>query len=572
MGKDLFASRELLTSAQMRALENHAMATGLATGLALMERAGAAVAQEIRLRWPVPGRVVVLCGPGNNGGDGYVVARLLDEAGWQVRVLGLETAPGPDAAEMKRRWRERGGIEALTVEGLRREEADLTVDAIFGTGLTRPPEGEIAALLRDLGNAARDGHAVSQPLVAVDAPSGLCLDSGAVLGARRGADAGAPHARLTVTFDSPRRGHVLELGPALCGELVIADIGLARQGRVAPFGAIAPPIALMSGPRFAAEQAFESHFGHDELCRNLLTKSATGHKFSHGHALILAGGLGQGGAARLSAKAALRVGAGLVTLAPPTEALGEHALPPDALMRRAVDGPEDLLHRLEDKRITAALLGPGSGIERAAALLSALLETGRPTVLDADALTALSRRAEPLAGLHPGCVLTPHLGEFARLFPDLAEKLRGPVLPASPPPEDMAAALAWHAALKADQAALAAMRGPLYSKLDAVCEAAARAGCTVLLKGADTVIAGPDGPPFVQASSYDAAAPWLATAGSGDVLAGIILGAMARGSGPYRGARIGAALHAAAARSFGPGLIADDLPDTLPKVFHTLAI
>lgn len=537
MGSNVFQSRPILTSAQMRRLEGQAMDTGLASGAQLMERAGAAVAGEIRLRWPKPARVCVLCGPGNNGGDGYVVARQLHQAGWQVRVLGMDQPAPPDAALMKRLWLETGPVEELTTCNLRRLDADLYVDAIFGTGLTRPVTGALLDLLHHLG----DRQHFAGRLVAIDGPSGMCMDSGQMLGWPRGQHDHAPQARLTVTFDSPRPGHVLASGPELCGQLVVAAIGLEPLRRPAVLG----PMAMLGGPSFATAVPRDSAPGQGTALG--LGKWATGHKFSHGHALIVAGGAGQGGAARLAAKAALRVGAGLVTLAPPTEAMAEHALPPDALMRRAVDGPQDLAARLEDPRLTAVLLGPGCGIERAGALLPALLAAARGCVLDADALTALSRRKEALAGLHPVCVLTPHLGEFARLFPDIAGKLSGPQ-----PPETM--------------------RGPLYSKLDAVSEAAARAGCTILLKGPDTVIAGPDGRAFIQASSYDAAVPWLATAGSGDVLAGIIAGLMARGWAAFDAAAQGAALHAEAGRSFGPGLIADDLPRQLPVVFRGLGL
>lgn len=570
MGNNIFSSRTLLTGAQMRALEQDAIDRGVATGLQLMERAGEAVAGQIRLRWPKRGRVTVMCGPGNNGGDGYVVARLLHEAGWQVRVLGMENTPPPDAAEMKRRWLEIGPVEALTEDVLSRASADVYVDAIFGTGLTRPLEGELLHIMDYLGGSGGDWGFYSKRLVAIDGPSGLCLDSGRMLG--RSADTlFSPHAALTVTFDSPRVGHVLAQGPELCGKLVVADIGLnwPRWGRNPPLHPGQVP--RVSGPSFARESEADNLGG---ITLGWLAKRADGHKFSHGHALVVAGGAGQGGAARLAARAALRVGAGLVTIAPPTDALAEHALPPDALMRRAVDGPDDLAQRLEDKRITAVLLGPGCGIERAAALLPTLLESKRRCVLDADALTALSRRAAPLEGLHGNCVLTPHLGEFARLFPDIAERFIGP-LPTEKPARGQGAASEWTSSprdMAAYHNALAEMRGPLYSKLDAVRDAAKRAGCVILLKGPDTVIADANGAAHVQSSAYDAAAPWLATAGSGDVLAGIIAGLMARGEPSWQAACTGAALHAAAARRFGPGLIADDLPDALPGVFRELGL
>ncbi len=538
MGRDLFASRIVLRSAQMRALENLAIVGGLASGASLMERAGRAVTGEITRRWPKAGRVTVLCGPGNNGGDGYVIARLLLEAGWQLRVLGLEGAAPADAAGMRDQWRARGAVLSLSLAGLQAEATpDLYVDAIFGTGLSRPVTGEMAAILREL--ARRVDGAGAPPLVAVDGPSGLCLDSGVNLVRSEGDGLGLPRAQLTVTFDSPRPGHLLELGPAFCGDLVVGDIGLAGLRGQILIGQGEPPLARMGGPSFARE---EGAVGAGSEAVSLLAKTTSGHKFTYGHVLVLAGGSGQGGAARLSAKAALRIGAGLVTLAPPSEALSEHARPPDALMRIGIDRPEELQNRLSDPRISAIVLGPGCGIARAAQLLPVVLASERNAVLDADALTAMAQRPNPLEGLHPGCVLTPHFGEFARIFPDLAARLNRE----SP-----------HI-------------GPIHSRLDVVAEAAARAGCTVLLKGADSVIAAPGAAPFILASSYDAAAPWLATAGAGDVLAGLIAGLLARKMAASDAARMGATLHSAAARTYGPGLIADDLPEQIPLILRDL--
>ena len=538
---------EILTTAQMRAMESAAIGSGKLSGLDLMERAGAAVAGHIRLRWPRPGHVTVLCGPGTNGGDGFVIARHLAHAGWRVRVLGLDNAPGPDAAEMRRRWRGIGPILPLTTAELhqRGEGSDVYVDAIFGTGLTRPPEGQIAAILRHLGGKAGDNY---QPrLVAVDCPSGLCLDSGVFLGKPRGLDDHDLRAGLTVGFDSPKPGHLLERGPGCCGELVIADIGL-HEWRVGNMDN--PPV-----PRHARLTAIHPEFGIADSRRDsgkgrrlaawlAKREESAGHKFSHGHAVILAGAMGQGGAARLSARAALRIGAGLVTICPPKSALIEHLGPPDALMRRGVDDAEALTALLQDKRITALCLGPGGGLDRAAALLPALLASGRPCVLDADALTALAARG--FDGLHGHCVLTPHAGEFARLFPDLAERLGA--LP--------------------DQ-------GPAYSRLDAARDAAARCGAVVLLKGPDTVIAAP--PPGGRSDRPGRAVihpafdiPWLATAGAGDVLAGLIAGLLARSLPGLNAAETGALIHARAARRFGPGLIADDLPDQIPGVLRDM--
>lgn len=517
---------EILTTAQMRATGSAAMSSGRVTGAELMERAGRAVAGHIRLRWPRPGRAVVLCGPGNNGDDGYVIARHLHRAGWQLRVLGLANQPGPDAAQMRQRWQEIGPIlplDAATFAGV--QDCDLVIDAIFGTGLTRAPTGPIAALLAALTDPSLP------PMVAVDCPSGLCLDSGGWPGRDRGTATGA-RARLTVAFDRPKPGHVLESGAFRCGELVIADIGLGDWHHIASNApqtlllhpAIPTPwLPAPQGPAFS-----------------LLAKPADGHKFLSGHALIIAGGPARGGAARLSARAALRVGAGLVTLAPPADALAEHAGPPDALMRQPMEDASDLADMLADSRITALCLGPGCGIERAAGLLPSALACGRPCVLDADALTALSQRpkAERFRDLHDKVILTPHMGEFARLFPDLANRL-----------------------VAADNT------GPLFSRLDAARQAASRTRAVLLLKGPDTVIAAPDGSALIHTVTD---LPWLATAGAGDVLAGLIAGLLARSLPPLQAAGLAVQLHALAARRFGPGLTADDLPDQIPAILRDL--
>lgn len=535
-----FGWTEVLTTAEMRAVESAAMASGAVTGLELMERAGAAVAGHIRLRWPKARRATVLCGPGNNGGDGYVVAQHLHQAGWRVRLLGMDNTPGPDAAEMKRRWAEMGEIAPLTEAELRRrgESSDVYVDAIFGLGLTRPMEGEIGIILRYLGGSRGDCAFFGERLVAVDCPSGLCMDSGAVLGWPRGDSENAPRARMTVAFDSPKPGHLLDQGPALCGELVIADIGLQRwrETEAGGFRWRSPRLTTPDLDFWVKGGCRDDN--HLTLLHLAKTQAIKTHKFDHGYALVIAGSTGQGGAARLSARAALRTGAGLVTICPPKSALIDHAGPPDALMRRSVDDAVALADRLTDTRITALCLGPGCGTTRATDLLPPALASGRGTVLDADALTALADRDFDV--LHERCVLTPHMGEFARLFPELAKRL-----------------------LETPET------GPAYSKLDAAREAAARCGAVVLLKGPDTVIAAPDGQARIH-SAHDV--PWLATAGSGDVLAGIITGLLARGLPPLDAAATGAFLHAQAARRFGPGLIADDLPDQLPGVFRDLGL
>ncbi|MCZ8079739.1 MAG: NAD(P)H-hydrate dehydratase [Rhodobacteraceae bacterium] len=571
---------ELLIAAQMRAIEAAAIASGAVTGLELMERAGRGVVEAIFAEWPelraTSHRAVVLCGPGNNGGDGFVVARLLKEWGWEVRVLAAAKpdAMPRDAAVNARRWWAYGAVEPLTERSLRRgPSADIYVDAIFGTGLTRPPEGEIARILAHLGGANGDLGYYQDRVVALDAPSCLCLDSGRSL--MRGW--AVPRARLTVTFDSLKAGHVLAEGPALSGRVVVVDIGIApwrrmtnpRRGPQGWLGAMKPHHLGLVGPEPDRMMPFvPGRFPLPMLSKAGWAEDHLSHKFTHGHALILGGPAGRGGAARLVARGALRVGAGLVTVGCPGEALAENAARLDAVMLRVVPDGAGLARLLSDRRIGTVCVGPGLGVgPKARRLLGELLRTvqkgevpphlanlpeafQRPSpptrpkvVLDADALTILSREAGLFGALHDGCVLTPHAGEFARLFPDIAEKLAAP-----------------------------AVTGPAYSKVDATREAAARAGCVVLFKGADTVIAAPNGRCAINSAHYDRAAPWLATAGAGDVLAGFIAGLMARGFAPFDAACTGAWLHVECAREFGPGLIAEDLPEMLPAVFRRLGV
>ncbi len=528
---------ELLTAAQMRAIEQAAIAAGEVTGLELMERAGRGVVEAI-LAWRPelgerPHRAVVLCGPGNNGGDGFVIARLLHARGWVVEVFLYGRAPAdidhlpPDAATNARRWAALGEIHAIGDGGVGPRQADILVDALFGAGLTRPLEDP---LVRDcdalLGGP---GPHRDRAVVAVDCLSGLCMDSGRVIGkASAFASAG-----LTVTFHRLRAGHVLAEGPAKSGALskMPVDLGLDAEPTLGPaHGPAGSGLALSSITGDAAQ--------------TMLAKRDGGHKYSHGHALVLAGGVGRGGAARLAARGALRIGAGLVTVGCPPAALIENACRLDAIMLRAVEGAEDLREALSDARVNSLCLGPGLGIARACELVPVACAAERATVLDADALTAFAEApAELFALLHPACVLTPHEGEFGRLFPDILARLQQP-----------------------------ALRGPALSKVDATREAAARAGCTVLLKGADTVIAAPDGRAAINAAHGARAAPWLATAGSGDVLAGLIAGLLARGRAPQAAAETAAWLHVEAARAVGPGLIAEDLPEALPRVFRDLGL
>ncbi len=561
---------QLLTAAQMRAIEHAAIGSDVATGLDLMERAGAGAVGAILAEWPELAdgshRAVVLCGPGNNGGDGFVVARLLRRRGWAVRVhlMGEADRLPPDARTNHDRWRDLGPVapHPETIDAIRGHgPIDLMVDALFGTGLSRPlafgsveaicgaiafPDADAPATRTGGAGTSFDGMdavgAAGRPpmrRVAVDVPSGLCADSGRVLGMVLQAD-------LTVTFERAKVGHRLADGPGSCGRVVVVPIGCDPYSREAavPPGTVEAWVGegLHGGSNLATAWRDLARDVVREVDRPTAMAKAAGHKFDHGHALVLAGGVGRGGAARLAARAALRVGAGLVTVAPPPAALIENAARLDAVMLRAVRDAGALGALLEDGRISALCLGPGLGTgAREADLLRAALRAGRAAVLDGDALTLLSADAEIFGALHPACVLTPHAGEFARLFPGIAARLDAP-----------------------DEA------GRGYSKVDAAREAAARAGCTLLFKGPDTVIAEPGGRAAIHAAAYGRAAPWLATAGSGDVLAGLVAGLMARGWAPFDAGCAAAWLHVECARAFGPGLIAEDLPEMLPRVLARL--
>lgn len=555
---------ELLTAAQMRAIERAAIDSGVVTGLELMERAGAGVVEAVFEEWPDLGqgahRAVVLCGPGNNGGDGFVVARLLKERGWEVEVFlyGDPAKLPPDAKVNYERWGEMGDVRQLEPESNFESlwqtlfpnrvlaEIDVVVDALFGTGLTRaapsiqPFESVVHAVFSD--GLWWNGEARRPFIVAIDNPSDMCIDSGRELvsqAQRERYEAYAAH--LTVTFHRPKIGQMLDDGQRFCTKLRIVDIGLGNEGDGSFSGRTIQekPIVRLVTPALISRKGL------------WLTKAQLGperaiHKYSHGHALILSGGFGKTGAARLAARGALRIGAGLVTLGVPGSAQMEVAGQITALMLRRVEDAKGLAAVLEDQRINALCLGPGLGLDRARDLVPVAVRAEHTpyVVLDADALTAFADASDQLFEmLHPGCVLTPHGGEFARLFPDIARRLRE--VPTS---------------------------GPAYSKVDATRDAAKQAGCIVLFKGPDTVIADTEGRCSVNAAVYDREAPWLATAGSGDVLAGFITGLLARGFAPMQAAETAAWLHVECARSFGPGLIAEDLPEELPRVFRALGL
>jgi NAD(P)H-hydrate epimerase len=477
----------LLDVNQMGEADRLTVVAGTPSNL-LMENAGGSVAQAIIKRWSAR-PVTIMCGPGNNGGDGFVTARHLVEAGWSVRLalLGAREGLKGEAHHHAERWR--GAVEPLTPAAL--EGAELVVDAIFGAGLSRALEGPAE---ETLAAAAQKGT----PIVAIDVPSGVMGDTGEVLG--------AVAVVLTVTFFRKKPGHLLLPGRLLCGEVIVTDIGT-------------PPSVL--------DTIMPKTFENDPALwlAHLPRPKSGGNKYSRGHALI-SGGYPMTGAARMAARAAARAGAGLTTIAVTEIALPIYAAALTSIMVRPIAAPADFDRLLEDRRISAFLIGPGAGVgEETRSRALAMLGSGRATLLDADAITSFQDDPEALdRAIVDACVVTPHEGEFKRVFDASGDKL---------------------------QRTRAAAR---------------RSGAIIVLKGADTVIAAPDGRAIINAN----APPTLATAGSGDVLSGIVLGLLAQGMEPFLAAAAAVWLHGAAAVAFGPGLIAEDLPDLLPSVFRRL--
>ena len=477
----------LLRVRQMAEADRLTVAAGT-PAIDMMERAGGAVAREIRRRWKVR-PVIVLCGPGKNGGDGFVAARHLVEARWPVRIalLGPRDHLAGEARHHAERWRR--AVEPLAPVVL--DGAELVVDAIFGAGLSRALEGPAAETLAAA--ACREA-----PIVAVDVPSGVMGDTGETLG--------AVPAVLTVTFFRKKPGHLLLPGRSLCGEVVVTDVGT-------------PPLVLEK----IVPNTFENN---PALWLSVLPRLQDGgNKYTRGHALI-SGGYPMTGAARMAGRAAARAGARLTTIAVSEIALPIYATALTSIMVRPLSAPEDFDQLLGDRRISAFLIGPGAGVgEETRARALAMLATGRSTLLDADAITSFEDDPPGLDRAIVGpCVMTPHEGEFRRLF------------------------------------------DPSGDKLTRARAAAHRSGAFIVLKGGDTVIAAPDGRAIINAN----APPTLATAGSGDVLSGIVLGLLAQGMEPFLAAAAAVWLHGAAAAAFGPGLLAEDLPDLLPGELRRL--
>lgn len=497
---------EILTPWEMAQADRLALERGTFAGIDLMERAATAVAREALSRFPDAEGFDILCGPGNNGGDGYAAATLLARAGAEVRLYSAaEPSPGTDAALAASRCR----LPKRPLEAFAPAARRIVVDALFGAGLTRALEGDAA-------RAAEACTSDAARVLAVDLPSGLSGATGRPLGS-------AFRAAVTVTFARPKPGHLLLPGRTLCGMLVVADIGIDDPTIEAVGSSVSvndPGLWLSAFPRLAIDA----------------------HKYSRGHAAIFSGGPAATGAARLAAAASARAGAGAVTVLSPPAALAIHAAHLTAIMVAAPRDAAAVMQLLTGRKVSAAVIGPGFGVgerlrEQARFLLD-LCRSGAALaggiVFDADALTSFAAAPESLfstlrATAAPCAILTPHEGEFRRLFPDLA-----------------------------NDAAL--------SKLDRTRAAAARSGAIVLLKGPDTVIAAPNGRAAINATGT----PWLATAGSGDVLAGLIGGLLAQGMPCFEAACAGAWIHGEAGAGFGPGLTADDLPDALLPVLRDL--
>lgn len=487
---------EVLTTAEMSRADQLAVAAGVPS-LELMEVAGRAVAVEAARMVPAGGRIAIMCGPGNNGGDGMVAARLLAEAGYEVvlGLLGERSRLAGDAGEMARRWT--GPVVAADQVSL--DGIALVIDALFGAGLSRPLDGAAAAAVTAVNRSG-------VPVLAVDVPSGLDGTTGAAAGP-------VVSAARTVTFFRLKPGHLLHPGRRLCGNLVLADIGIPARvlWEIAPATFRNLPV-LWS--------------------RALPRLTADGHKYTRGHAVVVSGPAHRTGAARLGALAALRSGAGLVTVASSPEAVAANAAHLTTVMIEPFEPAEGLADVLADRRRNAVLIGPGAGLGiETRRMTEIVLASEAAAVIDADAITVAAEAPGELfktIGKRDGAVvLTPHEGEFRRLF--------GP------------------------------MPGQA-SKLERARGAARRSGAVVILKGADTIIAEPGG----RAAINDSAPPWLATAGSGDVLAGIVTGFLAQGMPAFEAAAAAVYLHGTAANRLGPGLIAQDLTAALAAVFGDL--
>jgi NAD(P)H-hydrate epimerase len=585
---------ELLTTQEMAEADRRAVALGVPS-LTLMENAGRVVADEAEKMTPRGSKVIVMCGPGNNGGDGFVAARHLKERGYDVRVAGLvpvERLKG-DAAVMARRW----GVSAGAVHPSLVEGAALIIDALFGAGLDRPLSGAAADAITHI-NAAR---AQGVPILAVDVPSGLGGTTGNVIG-----DA-VVVANRTVTFFRKKPGHLLMPGRPLCGDVVVADIGIPSavlafplEGEVsrsdgggADIGGSPPAGPSGHLPLKGGGEAD----GLSKACENaplnwrdvFPSVRAEGHKYTRGHALVVSGPVFQSGAARMSARGALRIGAGLVTVASPTSALPENAAHLTAIMLKPCPSARALAEILEDKRKNAVVIGPGAGVgEDTRELVLAALKSGAACVLDADALTSFAQKEDEGAG-SVGFGFTGAVRPTSNYPETLFAAIRRSLLPLgrrspeggdegavhrdghdSPPTPTLSPRGEGAVVLTPHEGEFKRLFGDVASagasKLERARAAAKLSGAIVVLKGPDTVIAAPDGVAAINAN----APATLATAGSGDVLAGFIGGLLAQGMPAFEAACAAVWLHGECANVFGPGLIAEDLPEVLPQVLKRL--
>ena len=505
---------ELLTSKQMGRVETAAIESKRISAYELMERASSQAAAAIDQYMTNGLRYAeVLCGPGNNGGDGYGVAWHLVQRGWSVRVwtLGDSGRLSRSATQMKKRYEQCDCC--IPLEEFSRTFFDdnrIIVDALFGIGLNRPLEGIAASAMAV---AMRRGR-----IAAIDILSGVNSDTGEF----RSPTIPRPNsAELTITFESVKPGHLLGAGGHLTGKLITASLGLEPEKS-----------------KILRNEQLTRIWTWNTTASSTLKKRPDQHKYHHGHALVVSGPTSKGGAARLAAHAALRVGTGLVSIAAHAGALREHAAQLNSVMLTEANSARDIKRILRDRRINAVCVGPALGTDdKTRSMVLAILESKRKTVLDADALTAFANNPDVLSShLNRQTVLTPHGGEFSRLFPYESNQMA---------------------------------KGNI-SAVGAVSAVAKQTGSTVVLKGAATIVASASSNAWILPAIGENAAPWLATAGSGDVLAGLIAGLLARGTEPEDAACIGTYLHACAARAFGPGLIAEDLPDLLPKVLTNL--
>ena len=478
----------LLTPLQMGDADRVTKASGI-DGFGLMEAAGSAVAVAVGARWPMR-PVTVLCGPGNNGGDGFVAARHLEAAGWpvQLALLGSRDKLSGEAAHAASLWK--GPLVPFSPESL--EGAGIVIDAIFGAGLSRPLDGKALAMVESL-------KVRGIPVCAVDVPSGIDGASGIILGA-------AAPAALTVTFFRKKPGHLLYPGRGLCGDVEVADIGIPARvlDKIVP-------------------NTWEN--GPDLWLGGYPWPQAEGYKYKRGEVLVL-GGEAITGASRMTAKAASRAGAGIVTLAAPARVWSIYATSLIDEIVHSFDGLKEFEALLADRRRNVIAIGPGAGVGASTRqFVLAALATKRVVVLDADALTSFAEAPQDLFQAIVGpCVLTPHAGEFRRLFHFEGDKLQR------------------------------------------TRSAAKQSNAVVVLKGPDTVIAAPDGRAIINSN----APAQLSTGGSGDVLTGFVAALLAQGMPPFEAAAAAVWLHGAAATEFGLGLVAEDLANALPAVLQQI--